>query len=769
MKNVILRLKSSQKVKKTNYLLIIFFLFLYCFSIPSFGSRGTWNYLVYILMFLLGLLVVIYVFLFKKISLNKWFIPIPFFALFSLVGTILYSHEYRSFLTLVLLAGSFFVIYFALSIVNNKQIVLGCLTIGLFVFNCYYIYVYRDAFIHIKDTIANDVRLGFYFDNPNGVAAFAIIGYIMSLYGLLFTRRTYKWLYLIPLLTSLLVGVSTGSRTFIVAFFIITIVITLFRFRKHIITYFLVISLFVSVVVIMFSLPIMSSLRDRFISAFTTFFTDSAKTDISAVSRVVWLDYGFYLGNKYLLTGTGPYGFGIMSGVGTYTHSNFSEVWCDFGLFGFILFYLPMLICVILSIKNNNQNKSFIISVFFYYILISFSNVFYYTKFYYFNIAFMYYLTFNDSQEFTALSKHKTPSLKKIMITCDGMDSGGTEKVISILANQFSSFGYEVMIVGVSTHKTSSFYKLNSNVKYITLHHGDDKQIIFFRRIFLLRKIFKKYRPDIILSFLPHINIYTYYSSIGLKIPFIVSERNNPVVDPKGFILRKLKKLVFSQSDGVVFQTNSVGRYYKNSVRKKSTVIFNPIDPNVLVYRSNKNKKDIVLCVGRFTKQKNIKFLIDGFSIFVKSHCSFILRLYGNGELREELVEYAKAKNVLDKIEFKDTNSKWQNIEKDDAMFVLPSLYEGMPNALLEAIAVGIPSISTDCPIGGPRDIIKNGINGYLVEINNVDQLVKQMESIVNQTLIWDYDEFNSRFDAKKIALEWVAYIDLVLERCYKL
>lgn len=765
MQLLINRLRNSTKFKKVNYYSLLFFLFSYCFSIPAFGSREKWNYLVYGLMIVLALLTIIYSFLYKRIKLNRWFFPIPAFVLFSLIGTILYSHEYRSFLTLVLLAFSFFILYYCLSIIDNKKIILVLLISGLFVFSLYFIYVYRHQLLRVNDYISGDIHLGWYFDNPNGVSAFAIIGFIMSLYSLLFIKRKCRWLFILPILTMFIVGIATGSRTFVVAFIFITLVITFFKFKKHLLIYFLVVGAFLIVIIIMFNMPFLTTVRDKFIRIFWTFFTDSSRVDTSTIERTLWLDYGFFLGNKHLLTGLGPYGFGIFSGVGTYTHSNYSEVWCDFGLPGFILFYSSMVICVVCSFKIKNKNKSLILSIFIYYMLVSFSNVFYYTKFYYFNIAFMYYLTFNSKTSDTLFVKEAISNkLKHIMFTCDGMRSGGAEKAISILANQFADRGMAVTIIGVSTHDTSSFYHLNENVKYLTIHNGRGKRIRSLKRVLLLRSYIKSINPNIIISFLPHVNVYTYYASFGLKIPLIVSERNNPKTDPKGLILRKLKKMVFNSADGVVFQTKDAQCCYNKSTRNKSTIIYNPIDSKLSNIESNTKKNTVVLSVGRLKEQKNHKCLIDAFAIFSSNHPEYILRIYGDGPLKDELSEYALQKGLNDKFQLRGNDVNWQIHEKDDAMFVLSSDYEGMPNALIEAMGIGIPSISTNCPIGGPKEIIKDGINGYLAKVNDSKEIAHKMEVLLDKPLTYDYKAFISQFDPGVITSEWMFYIEKVIE-----
>lgn len=765
MNTLLTKIRSSEKIKKLTFHSIIVFMTLYVFSIPSFGSRDQWNYIMYFIMVILGLLVVVYSFLYQKPKINRWTLPIPFFAVFSIIGAIMYSHQYRSVLTLFLLVFSFFILYYCFSIINNKKLILSLFSFALFGFYLYYFVVYRNQILDFEGYINGNVRLGTYFDNQNAISAFSIIGYLISLYCLLFFKKHYRWIFVLPILTSIVVGISTGSRTFVVAFIVATIVVTFFKFKKHILIYFLFLVIFASIIVIVFSMPFMTTLRERFIRVFWTFFTDSSRVDTSTLGRITWLDYGFYIGNKHLLLGTGPYGFGVLSGLDTYTHSNFSEVWCDFGLIGFVLFYAPLFICLIKSFVTKNNNNPLVVSVFVYYMLVSFSNVFYYFKFYYFILAFIYYLSF-DSQNDKSNVKIESISdyCKSIVFTCDGMESGGAEKVIVALSNEFANKGFKVTIIGVSTHNTESFYKLDDRVDYITLHNGSEKRIRFFKRVRLLKRTIKALKPDVVISFLPHVNVYTYYATIGMKMPVIVSERNNPKVDPKGFLLRRLKNNAFYQADGAVFQTAESSYYYRKSIRDKSVVVHNPVEPKLLNVQSNSVKNKVVLSVGRLTEQKNFICLIDAFALFSNNHEDYILRIYGEGHLHDELLEYAKEKGIGDKFELLSPDSSWQEKEKDDAMFILSSDYEGMPNALLEAMCIGIPCISTDCPSGGPYELIKDGENGFLVKVGDSIQTASKMEEILKTNFEFDLDEYRNRFAIDTISNEWLNYIKQVME-----
>ena len=509
-------------------------------------------------------------------------------------------------------------------------------------------------------------------------------------------------------------------------------------------------------------MPFMEGIKDRIIVAFKTLFGTAEKADTATIERAVYVDYGFFLGSKNLFIGYGVNGFALYSGVGTYAHSNFAEVLCDFGLFGFLLFYLPLLLILLKSLTNKKIDKAFIISFVAYYVVVSFSNVLYYKKIYYLILALLYYFAYFEPTEI--YKNYSAKMLDRILIVCDTMGSGGAEKVIACLSNEFSNSDISVKIIGVADYKKSeSFYKLSSNVIYEPLSSKNKQRINSIKRIILLRRSIKKYKPNAIISFLPNANIYAWLSSLGLNIPHIVSERNNPYLDPKGKVIKLLKILAFEFSDGAVFQTHDAMNYYSNRVISKSCIISNPIDTGSISNQMIKKRKNVVLSVGRLTQQKNIKCLLDAFYIFNKElNFSYLLKIYGDGPLKEELMNYCSKLGMSKYVEFMGKDLDWMSKEYDDSMFVLSSDYEGSPNALAEAMAIGIPSISTDCPTGGPRKLIQDGVNGYLIPTNNPSIMAQKMILLSKQDQNIFFDATRKMIDEysiEKISKEWIDFV----------
>ena len=231
---LIYNLQKSIALQKALRIAIIILLFAYVFLIPSFGEASSkLNVLVYAAMSLLAVSVILYCFLFGDFKSNKYALLIPLFAIFAFIGTAVYSHEFRRWLSLLLLAVSFYVFIFSFKIIKNKFLITHIISVAFFCFSVLFVIHYRNELIHFSDFASGKFRLGDYFDNPNGVAAFEVVGFAAPLYLLLFYKKKRRFFHVAPLVLSIAVGVSTGSRSYILAIAIFVLVLLFFVFKKQ--------------------------------------------------------------------------------------------------------------------------------------------------------------------------------------------------------------------------------------------------------------------------------------------------------------------------------------------------------------------------------------------------------------------------------------------------------------------------------------------------------------------------------------------------------
>ncbi|MTH08407.1 glycosyltransferase [Turicibacter sanguinis] len=357
---------------------------------------------------------------------------------------------------------------------------------------------------------------------------------------------------------------------------------------------------------------------------------------------------------------------------------------------------------------------------------------------------------------------------KKITFIISSLNFGGAERVVSELANHFSHDS-EVSIVLVSQSKVE--YQLDDRVKLYCIEDYYDKtnnSISVLERIKFIRKCVKEFNPDIVVSFLADINIYSCIALACSKFPLILSERNDPNIDPRNYIKRRLRTVVYPLAAGYVFQTPKASRYFSKYIQKKSTIIPNPIKMNLPKPYEGERLKEIV-AVGRLEPQKNYQLLIKTFAKFNKIYPEYCLKIYGEGSERKNLEEMVEKEQLTKVIEFK---GKVLDFHKDiikSSMYILTSDYEGMPNALMEAMALGLPCIATNVPSGGTNFLIDNEVNGIITPVGNSDLLLKNMIKLVenknlSQKLSYESRKINSKFSLDNTCKLWSCYISEILE-----
>lgn len=359
----------------------------------------------------------------------------------------------------------------------------------------------------------------------------------------------------------------------------------------------------------------------------------------------------------------------------------------------------------------------------------------------------------------------------KIMFCIPALGSGGAERVVSVLSNKFIERGADVSILMISNMRCQ--YALDEAVNVKCINCDEDNHLSLIKRYLLrfkkIREATKEISPDIIISFMSETNIDVCLALLGMKIPIIVSERNDPAIDPKSRAKQILRKIAYIKPKGFVFQTPDAKAYFSNNVQKRSCIILNPINSQLPdAYKGEREKR--VVSVGRLHRQKNFKMLFDAFSIFSKENSEYTLEIYGEGLLEAELNNYLKDKNMEEKVFLKgfcdDVHSKILSA----SMFVMSSDFEGLPNALLEAMAIGLPSISTDCPCGGPRLLIENKKNGILVPVGDTEKMAAAMDYIAKnpkeaEKIATFATQINERANVEKIATLWLDFAEKCLEK----
>lgn len=353
----------------------------------------------------------------------------------------------------------------------------------------------------------------------------------------------------------------------------------------------------------------------------------------------------------------------------------------------------------------------------------------------------------------------------KILFTDATLLHGGAERVISILANKLVDEGYEVEIL--LYYNKPIWYSLDNRINVINDESlggkGSPLKHILFRHFY-----FRKSDADVVISFLAPINMISILAIIATGKKIIVADRNDPRKIPVNLLERKLRDFLYRFADGIVLQSMNNMSYFSRTVQKKSTVILNPVD--VGEYRGAAlqcQKSDNIVAVGRIIKQKNLSMLINAFAKISDKFPTYKLIIYGEGSLRNSMIKMSEELSISDKVVFPGAIHDVFEKIKSAKLYAMTSNYEGMPNALIEAMCIGVPVISTK--VSGAVDIIEDRINGRLVECNNVDELANTMKEMLNdykstQLLAQKSIELNDKLHSDQIIKNWLDFIDKVCE-----
>ena len=322
--------------------------------------------------------------------------------------------------------------------------------------------------------------------------------------------------------------------------------------------------------------------------------------------------------------------------------------------------------------------------------------------------------------------------MQKLVFVIPTLTHGGAERVMSNLANQFSCHGYKVTFV--LQKKVDDEYPTNPDIKkvYLTFRDIGNYYINLLILLIKMRKAIIKESPDIALSFLDKCNQYFLLSTIGIKrFKRFSSVRNIPELECSTAIKKIVVQLLFPKATGIILQTKDAEKWFaERNIRINSKIIPNQVAEQFFDREFHGERKNIVT-VGRLDEQKNQKLLIEAFAK-IKNETNENLYIYGEGPLRQELESLVSELGLSGRVFLPGLITDVPETIIGSRLFVLPSDFEGMPNALLEAIALGVPSISTDCPCGGPKEIIENKKNGFLVPVGDVDALAEKMKYVLS-------------------------------------
>ena len=341
----------------------------------------------------------------------------------------------------------------------------------------------------------------------------------------------------------------------------------------------------------------------------------------------------------------------------------------------------------------------------------------------------------------------------KIAFLISSLNPGGAERVVSLLSNEFVKKN-DVLIVTINKYKP--FYKLNDDIKIVSLKEEQASNNVLFaivaniNIIFKLFYIYRKYSIKRLYCFLLTSNILGVISGKIMGLDVIISERENPYI-------RKIKywdflrKILYRYADRLIVQTEGSKKYFTNLVNhNKIKIIPNPVK---LKNVDLSIKEKIVLTVGRCDSNKNQSMIINAFS---KVDSSWKLIICGDGPKLNELKVLVKTLKISNRVDFTGYIKNVDDYYKKASIFAFSSLSEGFPNVILESMSYGCACITTDCDFG-PSDIITNKKNGFLIPKNDNELYLKYLQNLIIDKEMREKVQHESLIAIKKYSLERIS------------
>lgn len=361
---------------------------------------------------------------------------------------------------------------------------------------------------------------------------------------------------------------------------------------------------------------------------------------------------------------------------------------------------------------------------------------------------------------------------RKIAFYIGSLRKGGAERVFVNLAEYFLGEGYDVLMV--TQYQMPEEYALPEGAHRV-LSDIEEAQVTrsralnFFRRLYKLHVIWKEQRPDLALSCIGKNNFCAIVSALGTKTRVVVSVVGEAGEEYPTRAMRFLANLLFPWAAGVILQTESSRAFFRKKVGARAVVLPNSLNPAFIGARYEGEREKEIVSVGRMDENKNHKMQIRAFAALAQKYPDHSLVLYGDGELRPDLERLAKELSVAERVRFPGMVTDVARRLRRASLFLITSYSEGVSNALIEALALGLPAIATDVPSGGTRELMEDGANGLIIPVGDETALRRAMDRLLGDPALGERlgreaAKMQERLSPKRVNGLWKAYFEEIMD-----
>ena len=357
--------------------------------------------------------------------------------------------------------------------------------------------------------------------------------------------------------------------------------------------------------------------------------------------------------------------------------------------------------------------------------------------------------------------------MKQIMFYINTLGNGGAERAISNTASYFAEHGWNVILL--TSFRVENEYYYSKKIRRMIIEDENLKQSTLKRnvnRIRFIRNLCKKEQIDVVVSFMREPNVRALLATFGLRTKTIISVRNDPNREYIGTFGKMVGKILLTCADGAVFQTEDAKRWFPQKLQKKAKVIYNVVASKF--FETTYCGEHDIITVGRISPQKNHTMLIKAFEKVHEKFPEERLVICGRTQTEMGIEELIKNLKLEDSVILLGQRDNVPEILSKAKLFVLSSDYEGMPNALMEAMAVGVPAVSTDCPCGGPRELFGKKLETLLTPVGNIDALADKMIFLLEndkerENIGKELKQRAHLFRVDDVGQKWIDYIESLL------